>query len=252
MPGNLLTCKQLAGVSTPRFRSLVLLKIGGYFVPRNPRWECLAPLSPYVSLSPACYNASVPRKTPIDHLTVVNMAEAGSTTSEIARALRISPPTVRSILARRGVAPKSGVDPAITRSLQERNAAKRAILSERALIEAGQFLDKLAAPTMVFAFGGKDNDYNERLLSQPPIPDQRNLMQAFSIAVKASSELERRDLDESANARSMLSDLADALGILPRESTLSLTMTSGPATPPSNFDPLQPDLRIVDSPPDLS
>lgn len=167
---------------------------------------------------PVLYNALMPRTvTDSIRLQIATLCKEGKTYAEIATLLKFSPQTIRSHAIQLGFAPQAP-DPAVIANRTARIAAKRAALAERALEEAEWFLDSLRKPTMVFAFGGKENEYNEHLLpSGPPIPDKRNLMQAYSIAVKSHIELERIDTDEGAEARSMLSELADALGMEPRE-----------------------------------
>ena len=45
--------------------------------------------------------------------------------------------------------------------------AKRAAVSARFLDEADRLLDKLRAPCVVHAFGGKDNEFNAATLAEP-------------------------------------------------------------------------------------
>ena len=43
--------------------------------------------------------------------------------------------------------------------------------------------DELYQPALVFAFGGRDNEYNEHLLPQPDAKTRRELLTSIAIAV---------------------------------------------------------------------
>jgi len=52
----------------------------------------------------------------------------------------------------------------------------------------------------VYAFGGRDNDYNERLLDRPPTTDIRNLMTSFGIALDKHLKLDDHDAEDGDGA----------------------------------------------------
>lgn len=95
------------------------------------------------------------------------------------------------------------------------NATRRADLCTRALVEAEALLDKLHQPCIVYSFGGKENDYNQKVLEEPPAKDVRDYMSAFGVLIQKSAELSRLDDSTSSNVRSMLTALGESLGLAP-------------------------------------
>lgn len=59
---------------------------------------------------------------------------------------------------------------AATAAARDHLKARRAELSSRFLDEAGRLLDKMHGPFVVFAFGGKDNEFNSATLAEPRRP----------------------------------------------------------------------------------
>lgn len=91
-------------------------------------------------------------------------------------------------------------------------AARRARLADDLLSDAERLRAQLWEPHTVFAFGGKDNEYNEREHPEPTPADKRNLLQAAATALTQSIKLSEYDSAQSPEAaKSMLSKLADAL-----------------------------------------
>lgn len=67
-------------------------------------------------------------------------------------------------------------------------AASRTELTKKVLLVAHEALDNLDGPYLVYAFGGKDNDYAEHLLDTPPIEVTRTAVtiakDAHAVATK--------------------------------------------------------------------
>lgn len=74
-------------------------------------------------------------------------------------------------------------------------AARRAALAANLLADAERLREQLWQPGVVFAFGGKDNDYNEHHVEEPPAADKRTLMQAATAAMTAHLKLVDHDTD---------------------------------------------------------
>lgn len=75
------------------------------------------------------------------------------------------------------------------------NKVRRAALEERLLCEAALFLDKIHLPSIVFSFGGQYNEYAEHKLDNPPINDQKSLIQSASTALTAANKLHELNSD---------------------------------------------------------
>lgn len=132
--------------------------------------------------------------------------------NEIAREVGVAPATVSVFCANAGLTFDREQTRAATRARQADLALRRAELQAGLLEDAEKLRAQLFAPTVVFAFGGKDNTYESRPVDQPPVRDQRDLVHAVSTAVNASLRLADHDQDaDVGDARSMLGDLARGL-----------------------------------------
>lgn len=82
-----------------------------------------------------------------------------------------------------------------TEARQADNASVRAELTGLLYLRAREALQQMVQPHLVFAFGGKENSYNQHKLDRPPTGDLRNLMTVAGIAVQRAAELDRFDAD---------------------------------------------------------
>lgn len=60
-------------------------------------------------------------------------------------------------------------------------AAGRVRLAEKMLAASEAMLDKIDEPYLVYNFGGKDNDYNSRVLDSAPVEVRRNIVTTAGI-----------------------------------------------------------------------
>lgn len=127
-----------------------------------------------------------------DHQVAALQAQ-GLTLRQIAKQLDVAPGTVSKHAKKIGVK----FDRAQTRQAANAKnadaAALRARLKLDLLHDAQRLRNQLFAPTTVYSFGGKDNDFNEQTLAIAPADVQRNIMTSIGIAVQRSIELERVD-----------------------------------------------------------
>lgn len=91
-------------------------------------------------------------------------------------------------------------------------AARRAVVATNLLRSAERLLQQMWEPSVVFAFGGKDNDYNEHHVDEPSFADKRTLMQAATTAMAAHLKLVDHDTTGGTDeARDMAKAILDAL-----------------------------------------
>lgn len=163
---------------------------------------------------------------------VVDPADTRSR-AELARAFGIAPSSVGRIAAEAGAETPwdtSGTREA-TVAARDRLKAKRAALSERFLDEAERALDRLRGPWEVYAFGGKDNEFNSRVLADVPAADLRNVMTSAAVAFDKHLAADKHDAhDEADEGISMIGKLADGLDAAYRRLTASETSPSTPTT----------------------
>lgn len=90
--------------------------------------------------------------------------------------------------------------------------ARRQELTALLLEDAHKLRKQLWEPTVVFNFGGKDNDYNEHHVDEPSFADKRSILGSVGIAVDRVIKLEAVDQDGGqTTAVSMLDKLAKQL-----------------------------------------
>lgn len=90
--------------------------------------------------------------------------------------------------------------------------ARRERLHDDYLREASRLLKELRKPTLVFSFGGKENEYNEHTLPEADAHTKLKLVQASTMLADRAMRLAEADSDSGVEAgRSMLGALAGAL-----------------------------------------
>lgn len=73
--------------------------------------------------------------------------------------------------------------------------ARRAAIARRMLDRADEFLDLMGQPYRVFAFAGRDGDYQEHERDRPPPAELRHLMVCAATALDKHMALEKHDAD---------------------------------------------------------
>lgn len=124
---------------------------------------------------------------------IVTLIEAGKGCREIAEATGRSRSTVSGIAKEIG---HTFGQSNLTRAHEARSAysaEKRAELAAKATERAEQMLAKMEGAYLVFNFGGKDNDYNEHTLSEPPTEAQRAMAQTFRDLMRTVLDIDRHD-----------------------------------------------------------
>ena len=144
------------------------------------------------------------------------LAEAGLGRNEIAREAGVSVAAVTRH-APAGSFDRSSTAAAV-KARQTDMAARRAVLAGKLLEDAERLRELLWKPSVVFAFGGKDNTYNEHAVDSPPFADKRTLMLSANTALMAHLRLVDHDSDGGvAHAESVLDQFMDAVAQRARE-----------------------------------
>lgn len=145
---------------------------------------------------------------------IMAMAEDGFSRNAIARELMISPSTVSKVAAEEEITFDRSASAAAVAAKQADAKARRADIQLKLVDKAEDFLHSIDQPFLAFSFGGKDNDYNERVLDSPPTGDILNLMRSTSLALKEARDLRKDDDDEGVGeAESLLMNLILELGL---------------------------------------
>ncbi|MFJ6566634.1 hypothetical protein ACIQNU_04390 [Streptomyces sp. NPDC091292] len=96
-------------------------------------------------------------------------------------------------------------------------AERRSLLAEDLIGDAEKLRAQMWEPTTVYAFGGKDNEYNEHTFNEAPAADKRALMGTAGMAIDRSLKLAPNEESSGVEAaKSMLSGLGEALSAFAR------------------------------------
>jgi|SRR5690625_4098527 len=162
--------------------------------------------------SPGSTGMGAPRRvTDEERARVVELHNLGESRNSIAKTLGRSTHTITRILRDTGA--DLGPGPAkATAAFVSQAKYKRARLADLMLDDALELRKRLyqEAPVHVVTKDGVE----EYVYQQPPLRDIRDLMAAVTLAAKAHADLVKMDDDtRSESAKSMLVDLAEALGV---------------------------------------
>jgi hypothetical protein len=139
---------------------------------------------------------------------------AGRGRNEIALELDRSAGIITKIARELGLSFDRAATQAATAAKVADAKARRSRLMLDLLNDAEKLRQQLFAPCKVHAFGGKDNTFAQARLDRPPFRDQRDIVQAVSVAVNASLRLDLHDGDPGVEeARSMIGALAAGLQV---------------------------------------
>lgn len=131
---------------------------------------------------------------------------AGMSCRAIADELGVSTASISRWAARNDLSFDRGQTAAATQARQIDLAASRTLLTQKMLTVAHDLIDKVNDPYLVFAFGGRENAYNEHELQSMPVEAKQRVLTIAAIAFdKASKLLEREN-----------AGLPEALSILDR------------------------------------
>ena len=150
--------------------------------------------------------------TDADRRRVRELHAQGKSRNAIAETLGRSGRTVSRIAAELGLSFERTRTAAATAAKVADGAARRAQLQLDALAGANKLMRQMFEPTVIYNFGGKENDYNERPVDEPPFRDKRDI--ATAISALAATALKLAEYDKATGAedeKSMLGDLFDQL-----------------------------------------
>jgi hypothetical protein len=166
--------------------------------------------------------ADRPTRRPVtdaDYEQVRTLHAQGLGRNDIAREMGRSGQVISRLAAEMGLSfARAGEVAAATEVRRADLAARRILLAEQLQSDAENLRAQMWQPTIVYAFGGKDNTYEQHLLDQAPAADKKALMATAGMALDRSLKLEPIRDDSGADAaRSMLGQLMTGLAEVYRE-----------------------------------
>ncbi|MEY9837430.1 helix-turn-helix domain-containing protein [Streptacidiphilus sp. EB103A] len=151
--------------------------------------------------------------TEADRTEILRRHGAGESRNAIARAVGRSGETVSKVVAAKGLTFERGPEvAAATEAKLTDLAARRAKLALDLQSDAERLREQLWKPAKVYAFGGKENTYEQVIHPEPPFSDKRAIMSTVATAVDRSLKLEPVKDENGADAvGSLLGGLLDRL-----------------------------------------
>lgn len=172
--------------------------------------------------------------TPDDRADFLVLHGRGLSRNAIAAELGRSPSTVTKLARLAGVTFDRTATAAATAAKQADNRALRAALERELLLDADRMRRQLFAPVVVYAFGGKENEYNEHELTELDVRGKKDLMAAVTSAITSSLQLAKVDQDAGVDhSRSVLGQLGAALQAIAGEPEPTDPVAGRQAAPPN-------------------
>jgi transposase len=131
-----------------------------------------------------------------DEEAVRRLHAQGLGRNEIARRIGRGQRTVSVIAARLDLTFDVTMTEEATRHRVAQLAEKRAILADALTDDALRLTAQMWEPAVVFNIGGKDNEYTEQAVPEPPAADKRALMAAATAAAAQSLRLVPPETDD--------------------------------------------------------
>lgn len=143
---------------------------------------------------------------------VVRLHGEGYGCNAIARELGISAGSVSKIARDRSLKFDRAATDLATRARTIDLAHTRTLLLQKMSVAASDLLDEIDGPYLVYAFGGRDNTYEEHLLDAPPVEVRRTAIIAAGATVdRVSKYLDTRPDTSLTKVESMIDRLAASL-----------------------------------------
>jgi hypothetical protein len=140
--------------------------------------------------------------------------DAGESCRSIASTLGVAPSTVSRWAKGEELSFDRSKTAAATKAHAVDLAAGRIRLAEKMLAASESMLDRIDDPYLVYAFGGKENDYNEHELDTAPVEVRRNIITTAGITFDKLTRIVETSGEGQDDAKSMLAKLGEALGIV--------------------------------------
>lgn len=151
-----------------------------------------------------------------EHTRVIKLHGEGKSRNAIAKAIGRSNAAVTKIAKAEGLTFDRTTTMQATEAARADAAKLRAQLELDYLDDAQHLRRRIRQQYLVFEWGGKDHEYAEKLITEPPPTEQYRLMQASVAAANASLRIEAsRGEGGVAAARSLVSEIAGFFGYGP-------------------------------------
>jgi hypothetical protein len=147
--------------------------------------------------------------TDAERAEVRRLHSEGLGRNEIARRMGRGTRTISVAAAGMGlVFDNAEMTEAATQNRRAQLAARRMDLAEALQGDAERLTEQMWEPSKVYAFGGKDNEYNDQDVPEPPADAKKSLMSAAGMAIDRSLKLVPSTTDDGTeSAKSLVGQL---------------------------------------------
>ncbi|GIE29983.1 hypothetical protein Ait01nite_030280 [Actinoplanes italicus] len=161
---------------------------------------------------------TMPARGPYNPITdedrgrIISLHAEGLSRNKIAKLAKRSQATVSKVCAEAGLSfDRHLVAEAVAARVVDA-AHRRAKLQDEALAGAQRLMEQMFTESKIYNFGGKENDYNERSVPEPPFRDKQSIAIAVKALADTALKLAEYDKDTGDEGeKSMLTDLRDRL-----------------------------------------
>lgn len=147
-----------------------------------------------------------------DRAAVKRLHAEGKPRNQIGREIGRSGSTVSKIATELGLSFDRAETTAVATAARSADLASRRVdFATRLHDIAEREADRMHAPTLYWAWGGKDHRYAEKTQPEPNAADRRSIMSAIATALDRSLKLVPPKDDAAAESRSVIGDLMAGL-----------------------------------------
>lgn len=141
---------------------------------------------------------------------IVDLIHEGHSCGDIARQVGRDKSTVSRIAAAEGLDFDRSRTQVATAAKQADSAARLAAFSELLIDDMERLRRQLWEPCVVYAFGGKNNDFNEAQIPEPDFGAKRNIMTSIGIATDKVLAIRKAEAGPG-EAAGLIVDLVSAI-----------------------------------------
>jgi len=142
---------------------------------------------------------------------IVAAIKAGDACGAIAREFARSKATISGIAAAEGLSFERSATKWATEARVADVRSKLSSLADGLADDAARLRGQLFAPHVAFAFGGKDNEYNEHEIPEPTARDKQALMTSIGIAIDKARQITAAEAPGGEEARGLVRELLDGI-----------------------------------------
>lgn len=142
---------------------------------------------------------------------IIAAIKGGDSCGAIAREFGRSKGTISGIAVDAGLSFERSATKSATEARVIDVRSRLAALADALVVDAERLRGQLFAPQVAFAFGGRDNEYNEHEIPEPTARDKQALMTSIGIAVDKARQITAAEAPGGEEARGLVRELLEGI-----------------------------------------